>query len=57
VDTGTGSGTLQLTVPATATITDDVGNGLGNLPFTGGETYVIERTTFVYLPLVFNSSN
>jgi alpha-tubulin suppressor-like RCC1 family protein/uncharacterized lipoprotein YmbA len=56
VDTGTGSGTLQLTVPATATITDAAGNALGNLPFTGGETYNIERTTFAYLPLVLRGS-
>jgi hypothetical protein len=55
VDTGTGSGTLQLTVPTTATITDDAGNGLGSLPFAG-EAYEIEKTTFIYLPLVFKNN-
>jgi hypothetical protein len=55
VDTGTGSGTLQLTVPTTATITDDAGNGLDNLPFDG-EAYEIEKTTFIYLPFVFKNN-
>jgi len=50
VNTGTGSGTLRLDVPATATITDLVGNGLSGLPYTGGEVY--NKLTSLFLPLV-----
>jgi hypothetical protein len=42
-------------VPATVTISDDVGNALGNLPFAG-ETYEIDRTRFFYLPVVLNDN-
>jgi hypothetical protein len=38
---GPGSGTLELTIPATATITDLAGNPLGGLPYTSGEVYTI----------------
>lgn len=44
VNTGTGDGTLRLNIPITATITDLAGNPLGGLPFTGAETYTVEKT-------------
>ena len=50
VSTGTGSGTLRLDVPGTATITDLAGNGLSGLPYTGGEVY--NKLTSLFLPLV-----
>ena len=44
VNTGTGyNGTIRLDIPVSATITDLAGNLLGNLPFTGGEEYIIAR--------------
>ena len=50
VNTGTGNGTLRLDVPVTATnITDIAGNLLGDLPFTGGEEYIIAKTAPVLL--------
>lgn len=51
VNTGIGSGTIRLDVPESATITDLAGNALVSLPFTGGETYTINKTL-----LTFNSS-
>jgi predicted outer membrane repeat protein len=44
VSTGTGSGSLRLDVPGTASITDGVGNPLSGLPYTGGESYTIDKT-------------
>ncbi|HMB24756.1 MAG TPA: multicopper oxidase domain-containing protein, partial [Anaerolineales bacterium] len=45
VNAGTGSGTLSLELPATATITDLVGNPLTSLPFsTAGQEYIIYQT-------------
>uniref|UniRef100_A0A7C1FWC7 Bacterial Ig-like domain-containing protein n=1 Tax=Caldilinea aerophila TaxID=133453 RepID=A0A7C1FWC7_9CHLR len=44
VSTGTGSGTLRLDIPGTATITDLAGNGLSNLPYTSGQAYEVDRT-------------
>jgi predicted outer membrane repeat protein len=41
--TGTGSGTLRLDIPATASITDLIGNPLSGLPYTSGESYTIDR--------------
>ena len=43
VDTGRRNGTLRLDVPTTASITDAVGNGLSGLPYTGGESYTLDR--------------
>ncbi len=43
VATGTGNGTLRLDVPAGATITDQVGFSLSNLPFTGGQAYTVNN--------------
>ena len=44
VNTGTGSGTLRLDAPGSATAADLVGNVLGSLPFTGGQSYDIDKT-------------
>ncbi len=44
VGTGSGSGTLRLDVPATASINDLAGNPLTGLPYTGGESYTIDKT-------------
>jgi photosystem II stability/assembly factor-like uncharacterized protein len=43
VNTGSGDGTLRLDLPVTATIADLVGNPLGALPFTSGETYTVDK--------------
>ncbi len=43
INTGTGDGTIRVDVPATATITDGVGNPIGNLPFTNGKVIQIVR--------------
>ncbi len=50
--TGSGIGDIQLTIPASATITDSVGNVLSSA-FTSGESYEIGMS--VYLPLVVNN--
>lgn len=44
VSTGTGSGTLRLDIPNSATIKDTLGNPLAALPYTAGEYYVIDRS-------------
>jgi hypothetical protein len=57
VNTGSWSGTIRLDVPDTATIADLFGNALGELPYTGGETYTIDKP-FVGVPLAdFNGDN
>jgi hypothetical protein len=48
VNTGTGNGTLRLDVPVSAAITDQAGNPLSGLPFTSGETYIIDKTVLLY---------
>ncbi len=45
VNTGTRNGTIRLNVPATASITDLLGNPLSGLPYTGGQTYTVVRNT------------
>ena len=52
VNTGTGNGTIRLDVPDSATITDLVGNPLAGLPYTGGETYTVEKICLISLPLI-----
>ncbi|GIV82964.1 MAG: hypothetical protein KatS3mg051_2318 [Anaerolineae bacterium] len=57
VSTGTGSGTLRLDVPGTATVTDPAGNGLSGLPYTGGQAYDVDKTapaasSTLFLPVV-----
>jgi predicted outer membrane repeat protein len=52
VNTGTGNGTIRLDVPASATVTDLAGNPLAGLPYTGGETYTVEKNYWNYLPLI-----
>jgi hypothetical protein len=44
INTGSGNGTLGLTVPVDATIHDLAGNPIGGLPVTSGETYTILKT-------------
>ena len=55
VNTGTGGGTIRLDVPATATITDLVGNSLSGLPFSTGEAYSV-RGVNVYVGGALNGS-
>jgi CSLREA domain-containing protein len=52
VNRGNGNGTLRLDMPSSATITDQAGNPLDGLPYTGGETYTVEKIHWVYLPLI-----
>ena len=52
VNTGVGNGTLRLDVPTSATITDQAGNLLANLPYTGGEMYSITKTHPIFLPVI-----
>jgi hypothetical protein len=55
VNTGSGSGTIRLDVPISATITDLAGNPLTSLPYTGGETYVKWIKVFtIFLPLILH---
>ena len=49
VNTGSGSGTIRLDVPDTATITDLVGNPLSGLPFITGEIYTINKNVEAYI--------
>ncbi|MEO8355341.1 MAG: right-handed parallel beta-helix repeat-containing protein [Chloroflexota bacterium] len=51
VNTGTGNGTIRLDVSAQADVEDLFGNPLGNLPYTGDESYSIIKTgTFEDVP-------
>jgi hypothetical protein len=50
INTGTGSGTLRLDVPDTASIQDLVGNTLTELPYTDGESYSMRIQTFADVP-------
>jgi glucose/arabinose dehydrogenase len=43
VNTGCGDGTIRLDVSVSATITDLAANPLGGLPYTGGETYTVNK--------------
>ena len=52
VNTGTGNGTIRLDVPTSATVTDLAGNPLAGLPYTGGETYTVEKNYWNYLPQI-----
>ena len=52
VNRGSGTGTLRLDMPSSATITDQAGNPLAGLPYTGGETYTVEKLSWIYLPLI-----
>jgi hypothetical protein len=57
VDTGAGSGTLRLDVPAEAAITDLTDNALSGLPYTDGPAYNMDKTTPAILSLKRASSN
>jgi hypothetical protein len=48
VSTGTGSGTLRLDIPDTASITDMDNNPLADLPYTGGEVYIVRPLTATF---------
>ena len=57
VNTGTGNGTIRLDVEDNDSIVDAASNplggvGAGNGNFTTGETYVVNKTFRIYLPLV-----
>lgn len=50
-----GSGTLRLDVPLSASAVDSTGNALAGRPYTGGQTYNVNQANqvnMVYLPLV-----
>jgi parallel beta-helix repeat protein len=55
-NTGTGDGTLRLDVPASADITDLTNDPLVNLPYTGGDTYTIAKSTPTNSPTVTQTS-
>jgi hypothetical protein len=55
VNTGNGSGTLQLRVPSSATIEDDENNGVANLPFNTGDTYNVTKAPTVPGAATLNS--
>jgi len=44
VNTGSGSGTIRLDIPVTATILDATNSQIPGLPFTRGPTYTINKT-------------
>ncbi len=52
VNTGSGDGTLRLDVPASATITDLVGNPLASLPYITGDAYTVTKVHNLFLPLI-----
>jgi predicted outer membrane repeat protein len=53
VNRDSGNGTLRLDVPTSATIADQAGNPLAGLPYTGGETYMVEEINYWnYLPQI-----
>ena len=52
VNTGTGSGTLRLDIPNSATIADLAGNPLAGLPYLTGDAYTVRWYT-LFLPLIF----
>jgi sugar lactone lactonase YvrE len=43
VGTGSGNGDIRLDVPATASVADPAGNPLAGLPYTGGESYTVNK--------------
>ena len=43
VNTGTGSGTIRLNVANSTGVTDSAGNTIGNVAYTGGQTYTIDK--------------
>jgi len=54
VSTGTDAGTLRLDIPATATVSDLVGNPLSGLPYTAGEWYTV--LIEIHLPMVIRDA-
>ena len=51
VNTGTGNGDLRLNIVTAPSIQDMAGNALAG-PYTGGNTYTVNKTYQIYLPLV-----
>ncbi len=51
-NTGSGDGTIRLDVPTSAIITNLGGIPLIGLPYTGGETYTINKLLTIFLPLI-----
>lgn len=56
VTTGTGSGTIGLSVPASATISDPLGNGLAD-GFDGGQVYTLHRRPERVIDTYFESGH
>ncbi|MFH0795023.1 MAG: right-handed parallel beta-helix repeat-containing protein [bacterium] len=50
VSTGWGYGSLRLDVPTSATIQDEAGNSLANLPYIGDESYSVEERLTIHIP-------
>jgi hypothetical protein len=50
VATGSGSGTLRLDIPVTASISDLSLNPLSGLPYLGGEVYTVTGSSFADVP-------
>ncbi len=57
VSTGSGSGTLRLDIPAGASITDLANNPLSGLPYTGGESYTVDKTAPTVVSIVRLDAN
>lgn len=47
INTGSGSGSLRIDIPSSATITDLAGNPISNLPFTSGESYTLTEPDLI----------
>jgi hypothetical protein len=57
LSTGTGDGDLRLDVAASATISDLAGNSLAGLPYTGGESYTVDKSPPAVVSIVRANSN
>lgn len=57
VDTGSGNGTIRLDIPVDASISDLTGNPLTDLPYIGGESYTVTKTTAPFEGDEFNGPN
>jgi CSLREA domain-containing protein len=57
VNTGSGSGTLRLDIPNSATITDLAGNAVAGLPYTSGESYTISDNAPTVTSIIRASAN
>ena len=57
VNTGTGSGTLRVDMPTSATIVNSAMNQMTGLPYTSGESYTIDKTAPTVISSVRNNVN